>query len=130
MTMPGKVSCGRIKRPRSERNAKDGSKPRQELLQLTPTAIAAPDKNSELVEIRKKLQSHGHTEFWNKELKGGDQLSMHAVEWFDDVRVLCKANIYFDGKGVSHTILFKDGRKKTVGNKTSRHYGSVEVWRL
>jgi two-component system, cell cycle sensor histidine kinase and response regulator CckA len=33
---------------------------RKELLQLTPIDIAAPDKNSELTEIRKKLQSHGH----------------------------------------------------------------------
>ncbi|MFA5180898.1 MAG: ATP-binding protein [Syntrophales bacterium] len=33
---------------------------REELLQLTPIDIAAPDKNSELAEIRKKLQSHGH----------------------------------------------------------------------
>ncbi len=34
---------------------------RKELLQLTPIDIAAPDKNSELPEIREKLQSHGHT---------------------------------------------------------------------
>lgn len=33
---------------------------RKELLQLTPIDIAAPDKNSERAEIRKKLQSHGH----------------------------------------------------------------------
>ncbi len=34
---------------------------------------------------------------------------------FDDVRVDCKANVYFDGKVVSHTIHFKDGKKKTMG---------------
>lgn len=36
-------------------------------------------------------------------------------ERFDDVTVICKANIFFEGKVVSHTVLFKDGRKKTVG---------------
>lgn len=34
---------------------------------------------------------------------------------FDDVSVVCKANVYFDGKVVSHTVLFKDGSKKTLG---------------
>ena len=38
-----------------------------------------------------------------------------VTERFDDVGVLCKANIYFDGKVISHTLLFRDGRKKTVG---------------
>jgi uncharacterized protein YaiE (UPF0345 family) len=37
------------------------------------------------------------------------------VQQFDDVTVVCKANVYFDGKVLSHTILFKDGSKKTVG---------------
>jgi uncharacterized membrane protein len=30
-------------------------------------------------------------------------------ERFDDVTVICKANIFFEGKVVSHTVLFKDG---------------------
>jgi len=34
---------------------------------------------------------------------------------FDDVSVDCKANVYFDGKVVSHTVRFKDGKKKTLG---------------
>ena len=34
---------------------------------------------------------------------------------FDNVSVQCKANVYFEGKVVSHTILFPDGKKKTVG---------------
>lgn len=34
---------------------------------------------------------------------------------FDQVSVVCKANIYFDGKVVSHTVLFPDGSKKTLG---------------
>ena len=34
---------------------------------------------------------------------------------FDHVSVVKQANVYFDGKCVSHTVLFADGTKKTVG---------------
>jgi purine/pyrimidine-nucleoside phosphorylase len=34
---------------------------------------------------------------------------------FSDVTVLAKANVYFDGKVVSHTVLFPDASKKTLG---------------
>lgn len=34
---------------------------------------------------------------------------------FRDVSVVKKANIYFDGKVTSRTVLFKDGTKKTLG---------------
>ena len=34
---------------------------------------------------------------------------------FDNISVVKKANIYFDGKCVSHTVLFADGTKKTIG---------------
>jgi uncharacterized protein YaiE (UPF0345 family) len=34
---------------------------------------------------------------------------------FDQVSVIKKANVYFDGKCVSHTVLFPDGTRKTVG---------------
>ena len=34
---------------------------------------------------------------------------------FDQVSVVKQANIYFDGKCVSHTVLFADGTKKTIG---------------
>jgi len=34
---------------------------------------------------------------------------------FDNVSVVKKSNIYFDGKCVSHTVLFADGTKKTIG---------------
>ncbi len=34
---------------------------------------------------------------------------------FENVSVVKKANVYFDGKCVSHTVLFPDGTKKTVG---------------
>ena len=34
---------------------------------------------------------------------------------FDHVSVVKKANVYFDGKCVSHAVQFADGTKKTVG---------------
>ena len=34
---------------------------------------------------------------------------------FDSVSVVKKANVYFDGKCVSHTVVLADGAKKTVG---------------
>lgn len=36
-------------------------------------------------------------------------------EQFDNVSVVCKASVYFDGKVISHTVLFEDGTKKTLG---------------
>lgn len=37
------------------------------------------------------------------------------AEEFQNVTVVAKSNVYFDGKVVSHTILFGDGSKKTLG---------------
>lgn len=34
---------------------------------------------------------------------------------FDQVSVLKKANVYFDGKCVSHTVLLADGTRKSIG---------------
>jgi uncharacterized protein YaiE (UPF0345 family) len=34
---------------------------------------------------------------------------------FDNVAVTKQANVYFDGKCVSHTVQFADGTKKSVG---------------
>lgn len=34
---------------------------------------------------------------------------------FDNVSVVKKANLYFDGKCVSHTVVFPDGTRKTLG---------------
>jgi purine/pyrimidine-nucleoside phosphorylase len=34
---------------------------------------------------------------------------------FENVAVVKKANVYFDGKCVSHTVQFADGTKKSVG---------------
>jgi purine/pyrimidine-nucleoside phosphorylase len=36
-------------------------------------------------------------------------------EQFSGVTVLTKANVYFEGKVVSHSVVFPDGSKKTVG---------------
>ncbi len=38
-----------------------------------------------------------------------------AMVRFENVTVLAKANVYFDGKVVSHTLLFEAGVKKTIG---------------
>lgn len=34
---------------------------------------------------------------------------------FDNVSVIKKANVYFDGKCVSHSLVLADGTKKSVG---------------
>jgi len=34
---------------------------------------------------------------------------------FENVTAVVKANVYFDGKVVSHTLLFPNGAKKTLG---------------
>ncbi len=38
-----------------------------------------------------------------------------TTEQFDGVSVATKANVYFDGKCVSHSITLADGTKKSVG---------------
>lgn len=45
---------------------------------------------------------------------------------YDQVTAVAKANVYFDGKVVSHTILFPDGSKKTLGliYPGSYHFGT------
>ncbi|HCI52089.1 MAG TPA: hypothetical protein DE312_01955 [Gallionella sp.] len=34
---------------------------------------------------------------------------------FDNVSVVKKGNVFFDGKCVSHSVIFADGTRKTVG---------------
>lgn len=34
---------------------------------------------------------------------------------FDNVSVIKQANVYFDGKCISHTVQFADGSRKSVG---------------
>ena len=45
---------------------------------------------------------------------------------FAGVTVVTKANVYFDGKVVSHSVLFADGSKKTLGliYAGSYHFGT------
>ena len=45
---------------------------------------------------------------------------------FTGVTVLTKANVYFDGKVVSHTVMMPDGAKKTLGliYPGSYHFGT------
>ena len=40
---------------------------------------------------------------------------MSAPAEFPGVTAVAKANVYFDGKVVSHTIIFPDGSRKTLG---------------
>ncbi|MFA9441130.1 pyrimidine/purine nucleoside phosphorylase [Uliginosibacterium sp. sgz301328] len=40
---------------------------------------------------------------------------MTQAAQFDNVAVIKKANVYFDGKCVSHTVVLADGTKKSVG---------------
>jgi purine/pyrimidine-nucleoside phosphorylase len=41
--------------------------------------------------------------------------SENAMTEFSNVTVLKKANVYFDGKVTSRTVVFPDGAKKTLG---------------
>ena len=41
-------------------------------------------------------------------------MSSHPTQ-FVGVTVVTKANVYFDGNVISHTVLFKDDTKKTLG---------------
>jgi hypothetical protein len=45
---------------------------------------------------------------------------------FSGVAVVTKANVYFDGNVVSHSVLFPDGTKKTLGliYPGSFHFGT------
>ncbi|MFT3927896.1 MAG: pyrimidine/purine nucleoside phosphorylase [Myxococcales bacterium] len=53
-------------------------------------------------------------------------MQQKAPETFADVEVVTKANVYFDGKVVSHTVRFKDGSKKTLGliYQGTYHFGT------
>src|SRR3954471_10688917 len=46
---------------------------------------------------------------------------------FDNVSVVKKSIIYFDGKCISHTVLFPDGTKKTIGVifPSNLHFGTA-----
>jgi uncharacterized protein YaiE (UPF0345 family) len=51
---------------------------------------------------------------------------------FAGVTVIAKANVYFDGKVVSHSLLMPDGAKKTLGliYPGSYHFGTAAPERM
>jgi uncharacterized protein YaiE (UPF0345 family) len=51
---------------------------------------------------------------------------------FRGVTALTRANVYFDGKVVSHTVLFPDGSKKTLGliYPGQYHFGTDKAERM
>ena len=51
---------------------------------------------------------------------------------FSQVTAIAKANVYFDGKVVSHTLLSADGSKKTLGliYPGSYHFGTAAAERM
>lgn len=51
---------------------------------------------------------------------------------FTHVTVVAKANVYFDGKVVSHSVLFADGSKKTIGliYPGKFHFGTDKAERM
>ena len=53
-------------------------------------------------------------------------------ERFEGVTALTKANIYFDGKVVSHSLWFVDGTKKTIGLifPGKYHFGTGQAERM
>lgn len=57
---------------------------------------------------------------------------MNIPDSFSDVKVDTKANIYFDGNVVSHSVHFADGSKKTLGliRPGSYHFGTAAAERM
>ena len=53
---------------------------------------------------------------------------------FNNVTVVKKANIYFGGQVVSHTVMFADGSKKTLGIMQAGEYefstGAAEIMEI
>ena len=57
---------------------------------------------------------------------------MSAPVEFKNVTAVAKANVYFDGKVVSHSILFPDASKKTLGliYPGKFHFGTDKAERM
>ena len=57
---------------------------------------------------------------------------MSAPTEFPNVTAVAKANVYFDGRVVSHTIRFADGSKKTLGliYQGKYHFGTDQAERM
>ena len=51
------------------------------------------------------------------------------MDTFDNVTIIKKANVYFEGKVTSRTVLFNDGTKKTLGlmQKGSYTFGTQDA---
>ncbi|MGO8701170.1 MAG: pyrimidine/purine nucleoside phosphorylase [Limisphaerales bacterium] len=51
---------------------------------------------------------------------------------FPNVTAVTKANVYFDGRVVSHSLLFPDGSKKTIGliYPGQFHFGTDKAERM
>ena len=51
---------------------------------------------------------------------------------FRNVTAVAKANVYFDGRVVSHSLLFPDGSKKTLGliYPGRFHFGTAQAERM
>lgn len=61
-------------------------------------------------------------------------MTAQSAAQFDQVSVVKKANIYFDGKCVSHTVIFADGSRKTIGvifpSQLTFNTGAAEIMEL
>ena len=57
---------------------------------------------------------------------------MSIASEFRNVTVHAKANVYFDGKVISHTVITSDGDKKTLGLifPGSFHFGTEKAERM
>jgi len=57
---------------------------------------------------------------------------MSSTVQFSNVTAVAKANVYFDGKVISHTLLFAGGDKKTLGVifPGSFHFGTDKAERM
>ena len=55
-----------------------------------------------------------------------------AIMEFSPVTAVAKANVYFEGKVVSHSLLFPDGSKKTLGliYPGTYHFGTDAAERM
>jgi uncharacterized protein YaiE (UPF0345 family) len=57
---------------------------------------------------------------------------MNIPTQFSNITALTKANVYFDGKVISHTIVFADQSKKTLGliYPGTYHFNTVAAERM
>jgi hypothetical protein len=50
-----------------------------------------------------------------------------VMDQFEKVTIVKKANIYFDGKVTSRTVLFENGEKKTLGIMAAWR---IRIWHI